>query len=85
MIGAAVLTLGKAHAPVTLAAATRLEGSNRVRLQVCNDAPGRVRLYAVEMWAQSGTNWILGGEVHLDYTRTSGWEGAQHAHSPEIP
>ncbi len=39
-----------------------------MRLNVRNDSPNRVRLYAVDLWTRVGTNWALGGEVKLGFT-----------------
>ncbi len=125
------------RAPVTIVGARRLADSSRVTLHIRNDAPGRVRLYAVDLLARVGTNWVFVGNVPLGFTNSTersisidvnfperprpwkarltympafsrekllrwrlaeawktkslnqgfaltGWEGAQHAYSPEI-
>jgi hypothetical protein len=125
------------RAPVRIVRARRLADSGRVTLEIRNDAPDRVRLYAVDLLARLGTNWVFVGNVPLGFTNCTersisidvnfperprpwkarltympafsrekllrwrlaeawktkslsqgfaltGWEGAQHAYSPEI-
>ena len=85
MMGTTVVMLVKPHAPVTIVTATRSEGSNRVTLQVCNDAPDRVRLYEVRMWARLGTNWVLGGVVWLDDTNCTARDFNIEVDFPPLP
>ena len=125
------------HAHVEIVGVRRVANSSRVTLDIRNDAPGRVRLYAVDLLARVGTNWVFVGNVPLGFTNSTersiridvnfperprpwkarlaympafsqtkllrwrlaeawktkslsqgfgltGWEGAQHAYSPEI-
>ena len=134
---AAIAVWNTGRAPVTIVGARRLADSSSVTLEIRNDAPGRVRLYAVDLLARVGTNWVFVGNVPLGFTNSTersisidvnfperprpwkarlaympafsqtklllwrlaeawktkslsqgfgltGWEGAQHAYSPEI-
>jgi len=56
------------RAPVTIVGARRTSASNRVTLDIRNDAPDRVRLYAVDLLARMGTNWVFVGNVPLGFT-----------------
>jgi hypothetical protein len=56
------------RAPVTIAGARRLADSRRVTLDIRNEAPGRVRLYAVDLLARVGTNWVFVGHLPLGFT-----------------
>ena len=58
-------------APVTIVDARRLSNSGRVALDIRNDAPGRVRLFAVDLLARAGTNWVYVGHVPLGYTNST--------------
>src|SRR5438067_13842526 len=55
-------------APNTIVRARSLADSSRVTLDIRNDAPGRVRLYAVDLLARVGTNWVFVGNVPLGFT-----------------
>jgi RNA polymerase sigma factor (sigma-70 family) len=65
------LVIHHQSAAVTIIGAHRLANSGLVRLDIRNDAPGRVRLYAVDLLARVGTNWVFVGQVPLGYTNST--------------
>ena len=54
--------------PLTIVKAYRPPSSTHVTLDIRNNAPDRVRLFSVWLWARSGTNWALVGTVPLGFT-----------------
>ena len=66
LVATALWQIGRA--PVTIVGARRTSASNRVTLDIRNDAPDRVRLYAVDLLARMGTNWVFVGNVPLGFT-----------------
>lgn len=72
LIVAAVVTgiewLRVSRPPLTIVKAYRAPGSTHVTLDIRNNAPDRVRLFSVWLWARSGTNWALVGTVPLEFT-----------------
>ena len=73
------------RAPVTIVGARRLADSSSVTLDIRNDAPGRVRLYAVDLLARRGTNWVFVGHVPLGYTNASERSISIDVNFPERP
>ncbi len=60
--------LRAARPPLTIVKAYRGPGSTHVTLDIRNNAPDRVRLYSLWLWARSGTDWALVGTVPLGFT-----------------
>ncbi len=73
------------RAPVTIVSARRSADSSRVTLDIRNDAPGRVRLYAVDLLARLGTNWVFVGNVPLGFTNSTERSISIHVNFPERP
>ena len=73
------------RAPVTIVSARRLTDSSRVTLEIRNDAPGRVRLYAVDLLARLGTNWVFVGNVPLGFTNSTERSISIDVNFPEWP
>lgn len=65
---AGIVWLRASRPPLTIVRAYRTPGSTHVVLDIRNNAPDRVRLYSVWLWARSGTNWALVGTVPLGFT-----------------
>jgi len=82
---AAIAVWNTGRAPVTIVGARRLADSSSVTLEIRNDAPGRVRLYAVDLLARVGTNWAFVGHVPLGYTNSGERSISIDVNFPERP
>jgi len=56
---------------VTIVGLHKSSDSGRMSLEVRNDSPGRVRLFAVELWVPAGTNWRQVSQVLLGDTNST--------------
>lgn len=71
--------------PLTIVSAQRMADSHLVTLEIQNNAPGRIRLYAVDLLARLGTNWASVGQVRLDDTNSTQGYIRINVNFPERP
>jgi len=73
------------RAPVTIVGARRLADSSNVTLDIRNDATRSNRLYAVDLLARAGRNWVFIGNVPLGFTNSSERSISIDVNFPERP
>jgi hypothetical protein len=61
----------RGRSAVTIVGLHKSSDSGRMSLEVRNDTPGRVRLFAVELWVPAGTNWRQVSQVLLGDTNST--------------
>src|SRR6266404_5314737 len=80
-----VCPLGYRARPGTIVGARRLADSSNVTLDIRNDATRSNRLYAVDLLARAGRNWVFIGNVPLGFTNSSERSISIDVNFPERP